>query len=53
MNSQQLGAHFEILTKDFFVLLLEQVGFQITKERIQGNGKQNGFDMRHFEKLKI
>lgn len=45
MNNQQLGAHFEVLTKDFFVLLLKQVGFQITKERIQFNGSQNGFDI--------
>lgn len=45
MNSQQLGAHFEILTKDFFVTLLESLGFQITKERIQFNGNQHGFDI--------
>lgn len=45
MTNQELGSSFEIITKDFFVWLLESIGFTITKARVQKAGTQNGFDI--------
>jgi hypothetical protein len=45
MTNQELGSSFEIITKDFFVWLLESIGFTITKARVQKAGSQNGFDI--------
>lgn len=45
MTSQELGSNFEIITKDFFVWILEKIGFTVVKERIQFSGTQNGFDI--------
>jgi len=45
MTSQQLGAHFEKIAKDFFVFLLEKIGFIVLKARLQKSGTQNGFDI--------
>jgi len=40
------GKQFEILAKQFFVELFEELGFIINKERIQFNGTQDGFDLQ-------
>ena len=45
MTSQELGSSFENITKDFFVSLLEKIGFTVTKARAQKSGSQNGFDI--------
>ena len=45
MTNQEKGSTFEIITKDFFVWLFEEIGFVVTKDRIQFSGTQNGFDI--------
>ncbi|WP_100429870.1 NACHT domain-containing NTPase [Flavobacterium sp. 1] len=45
MTSQEKGSLFENITKDFFVSLLERIGFTVTKARAQKSGSQNGFDI--------
>lgn len=45
MTGQEKGSTFEIITKDFFVSLLEKTGFSVTKARVQKAGSQNGFDI--------
>ncbi|OXA69910.1 hypothetical protein B0A58_14835, partial [Flavobacterium branchiophilum NBRC 15030 = ATCC 35035] len=44
-TSQQLGQEFEKITKDFFSWFFNELGFVITKERIQLSGTQDGFDI--------
>jgi hypothetical protein len=44
-TSQQLGQEFEKITKDFFSWFFNELGFVITKERIQFSGTQDGFDI--------
>jgi hypothetical protein len=46
MDSQKLGAHFETLTKDFFLWLFNKIELKITKDRIQTSGTQDGFDVQ-------
>ncbi|MEM5564741.1 hypothetical protein WNY78_06480 [Psychroserpens sp. AS72] len=46
MDSQKLGTHFEILTKDFFLWLFNKIDLKITKDRIQTSGTQDGFDVQ-------
>jgi hypothetical protein len=46
MTNQELGSSFEIITKDFFVWILEKIGFTVTKARAQKSGSQNGFDIQ-------
>lgn len=58
MTSQELGSSFENITRDFFVYLLEKIGFVVTKARVQKAGTQNGFDIlimvsRNFNENKI
>lgn len=45
MTSQEKGILFETITKDFFVRLLEKIGFTVTKARVQRSGTQHGFDI--------
>ena len=45
MTSQEKGAKFEINTNNFFVWLFEEIGFIISKDRIQFSGTQDGFDI--------
>jgi hypothetical protein len=45
MTNQELGISFEVITKNFFVSLLEKIGFTVTKARAQKSGSQNGFDI--------
>ncbi|MFV8369500.1 NACHT domain-containing protein [Flavobacterium sp. LB2R40] len=45
MTNQEKGVLFETITKDFFVGLLERIGFIVTKARAQKNGSQHGFDI--------
>ncbi|MGJ8549535.1 NACHT domain-containing protein [Winogradskyella wichelsiae] len=46
MDSQKLGSHFEVLTRDFFSWLFNKIDLTITKERIQTSGTQDGFDVQ-------
>ncbi|EJG03206.1 NACHT domain-containing protein [Flavobacterium sp. F52] len=45
MTSQELGSHFENLTKDFFDELFKEIGLQVNNGWVQGAGTQNGFDV--------
>jgi len=45
MTSQELGSSFELITKDFFVWLLEEIDLTVIKARSQKSGNQNGFDI--------
>jgi hypothetical protein len=45
MTNQEKGILFETITKEFFVGLLERIGFVVTKARAQKNGSQHGFDI--------
>ena len=46
MKSQELGAKFEKVTRDFFVWLFEEIGFTVIKDRLQFSGTQDGFDVQ-------
>ena len=45
MHSQKLGSKFELITKDFFIWLFEELNYKILKDRIQFSGTQDGFDI--------
>lgn len=45
MNSQELGSKFELIAKDFFIWIFEELNYKILKDRIQFSGTQNGFDI--------
>lgn len=45
-TSQQKGQLFENITKDFFSWFFNELGYTITKERIQFSGNQFGFDVQ-------
>ncbi|RKS01457.1 NACHT domain-containing NTPase [Flavobacterium sp. 102] len=46
MTSQEKGAKFEKAAREYFVWLFEEIGFIVSKDRIQFSGTQDGFDIQ-------